>query len=78
MKRSNPGDINPWKAAGLVGALGADLVVCILAGYFAGVYLSKWTGGGQGWVAGGVIVGLAVGIISIVFLIKRVLEDSND
>lgn len=78
MKRSNPRDLNPWKAAGLVSAIGADLVVCIVAGYFAGVYLSKWTGGGPMWVAGGVLAGLAVGILSIVFLIKRILEDSND
>lgn len=78
MKRSKSDSTSLWKAAGLVSALGADLVVCILAGYYAGVYLSKWTGGGRSWVAGGVITGLVVGILSVALLIKRVLEDSDD
>ena len=75
MKKPNPGGMNPWKAAGLVSAIGADLVVCILGGYFAGAYLSEKSGHPI-WVAAGVIIGLAIGIASVVFMIKRVLEDS--
>jgi hypothetical protein len=67
--------MNPWKAAGLVSAIGADLVVCILGGYFAGAFLAdKW--GHPGWAAAGVIIGLALGIVSVIYMIKRVLEDS--
>jgi predicted acyltransferase len=75
MKKPDPGSMNPWKAAGLVSAIGADLVVCILGGYFAGAYLTKKSGH-PAWVAAGVIIGLAIGIVSVVFMIKRVLEDS--
>lgn len=69
---------NPWRAAGLVGALGADLVVCMALGYFAGRYVSNLTGGQTGWIVAGVLAGLAVGIFSIVLLIKRFLEDTDE
>lgn len=61
----------------MVSAIGADLIVCMAAGYFLGKYISDLTGQ-RVWIAGGLIVGMAVGIVSIVFLIKRLLEEPND
>lgn len=75
MKKTGPDKFNPWKAAGLVSAIGADLVVCVAGGYFAGAYLGEKTGR-LVWVAAGVILGIIAGIFSIVMLIKRFLEDS--
>lgn len=77
MKKSKP-DQNPWKAAGLVGALGTDLVVCLAIGYFGGSYLSRRMGGHKGWIIAGVLIGLAIGLVGIVLLIKRFLEDANE
>lgn len=76
MKPSKP-DLNPWKYAGLATALGSDLVVCILLGYFGGRFLSGYTGQ-KGWLAGGVLAGLFIGLVSIVFIIKRFVEDTNE
>jgi len=68
---------NPWKAAGLVSAIGADLIVCMVGGYYAGTYISDRTGQ-QGWIPAGVIAGMLLGIVGVVLLIKRFLEDSNE
>ncbi|MFD0871865.1 Putative F0F1-ATPase subunit (ATPase_gene1) [Chlamydia abortus] len=77
MKKPNPND-NPWRAAGMVSAIGADLIVCILLGYFGGSFVSDRFGLSPAWKAGGLIIGLFVGIVSVVFLIKRFLEDTNE
>lgn len=77
MKRSNPKDVNPWKAAGLVSAIGADLVVCMLGGYYGGSYIAARTNQPI-WTAAGLMIGLAIGIVTIVLLIKHVLEESHD
>jgi len=76
MKSSNPNE-NPWRMAGIMGALGMDMVLCLLAGYFGGSWLSERTGQ-RAWMIGGVLAGLVVGLISIVLLIKRFLEEGNE
>jgi len=76
MKRSNPND-NPWRMAGIMGALGMDMVVCLLLGYFAGSWLSERTGQ-RGWLIGGVLGGLVIGLLSIVLLIRRYLEEGKE
>jgi len=69
MKDPNPKD-NPWRAAALTSAIGVDLVVCLLAGYYFGDWLSHiW--GGTFWVLGGFLLGLAASIVSIYFMIKQ-------
>lgn len=77
MNQPNPND-NPWKAAGLVGILGVDLAICVLLGYYGGAYISERTGGHKMWVIAGLLLGLAAGIVSGIFLIKRFLEDTNE
>lgn len=67
---------NPLLAAALVGALGIQVGVCILLGYWAGAYISDRSGN-SGWVVGGVLIGLAVGIVSVILVVKKVMEDSN-
>jgi ATP synthase protein I len=69
MKQPNRND-NPWRAAALTSAIGIDLVVCLLGGYWFGDWLSQ-TLGGQMWMLGGFLLGLSAGIISIYFMIKQ-------
>lgn len=73
MKRKRESD-NPLRAAALVGALGVDMGVCILLGYWAGSYAAN-AFGAQGWIVGGVLIGLFVGIVSCALMVKVVLKD---
>lgn len=68
---------NPWRAAGLVGVMGLDIAVCLYAGYWLGDFAARRFNGSSGWIALGLFFGLAVGIGSVIFLVKRVLEDSD-
>ena len=77
MTKSDDQGPNPWRAAGLMGAMGLDLAVCMLIGYWLGSFASKRYGGSELWVVGGLLIGLAVGILSIVILLKKILEDTN-
>lgn len=67
---------NPWRAAGLLGAAGVDIALCILLGYWGGSWLSDRTGE-QKYRAIGTLVGLFVGIVSVVFLIRLYVKDSK-
>lgn len=67
---------NPLLGLALVGALGIQVAVCIFLGYWAGAYISDRSGN-SGWVVGGVMFGLTVGIVSAILVVKKVLEDSN-
>ena len=77
VKPQNNGD-NPWRAAGLVGAMGVEITVCIFIGYWLGKWAQNLFGGSEGWLLGGILFGLASGILSVVLLLKKVLRDSND
>jgi len=72
MNKSDKGD-NPWRAAGLVGAMGVNVAACITAGYWLGARL----GGTPGWVVAGVLIGLLTGILSCIAMVKLVLGDSD-
>lgn len=61
---------NPWRAAALTTAIGIDLVVCLLAGYWFGEWLSHMFGG-QLWLLGGFLLGLAFAVGSIYLMIKQ-------
>jgi ATP synthase protein I len=69
MKEPDPKD-NPWRAAALTSAIGIDLVVCLLAGYWFGEWLSHMFGG-QLWLLGGFLLGLASAVGSIYLMIKQ-------
>jgi hypothetical protein len=70
-------DNNPWRAIGLAGAVGVDLAVCILLGYWGGRWLSEQMGGARIFVAIGALVGLFVGLASVAFLIRSYLKDTK-
>lgn len=72
MDKKSKGD-NPWRAAGLVGAMGADMAVCITLGYVLGSRL----GGTPGWVLFGVLAGLAAGILTCVMLVRAAMRDGD-
>jgi F0F1-type ATP synthase assembly protein I len=72
MDKKGKGD-NPWRAAGLVGAMGADMAVCVALGYFLGSRL----GGTPGWVVFGVLAGLAAGIMTCVMLVRAAMRDGD-
>jgi len=73
MDKKGTGD-NPWRAAGLVGAMGLNVALCIFIGYWAGARL----GGSPGWVVTGLVVGLLVGILACMALVKAVLGGSDE
>ncbi|MFD1179166.1 AtpZ/AtpI family protein [Paenibacillus puldeungensis] len=76
-KPTNPGNGNPMKAITLVTALGINLAVCTVGGYFLGSWLDRqWLGNGLG-IGLGVLIGIAAGISGIFALIKLVLGGNN-
>ncbi|MFD1957903.1 AtpZ/AtpI family protein [Paenibacillus thailandensis] len=76
MNKKNRRD-NPLFAAGLVGALGLQVAVCIFLGYWIGSLAGSRFGGEKGWTVGGILVGLAVGILSAILLVKKVMEETD-
>ncbi len=68
---------NPLIAAALVGALGIQVAICIFIGYWIGSALDRRIGNGHGCTVGGILVGLAVGLLSAILLVKKVMEDSD-
>lgn len=78
-KPNKPGkNSNPWRAAALVSAIGADMLICILGGYYVGKWMSGRMGGEPIWMAVGTLTGLGFGIVSIVYLIKKFLLEDQD
>ncbi len=68
---------NPWRAAGLVGALGLEFAVLLVGGYITGSFFARQWGGSQVWAVVGLLIGLAVGILSAVLMVKKLLEDAD-
>ncbi len=68
---------NPWRAVALATAIGADLVVCMVAGYFAGLGLKNWFGGHPGWLVIGIMAGFLAGVAGLIFILRYYLEDRN-
>jgi VIT1/CCC1 family predicted Fe2+/Mn2+ transporter len=68
---------NPWKAMGLVSAVGVDLAVCMWAGYAAGAFVDQKLGNHMLWSLIGLGVGLVTGIFTVILLIKRFTGDDN-
>ncbi|UUZ91268.1 AtpZ/AtpI family protein [Paenibacillus sp. P25] len=76
MKKNNASD-NPWRAVALVSAIGADLVVCMLAGFWLGDLVSKWQGGRPIWLVVGVMLGFFVGVYSVFLILRKFTGGSN-
>ncbi|MDF2925851.1 MAG: hypothetical protein K0R57_4765 [Paenibacillaceae bacterium] len=68
---------NPLKYVGFAGAIGMNLVVWIVIGYFGGGAIARRTGL-EGFTAAGTLLGLFIGLASIVLMIKRILEETNE
>jgi len=71
-------DDNPWRAIGLTSAIGADLVVCMGAGYWVGNEISRYAGGQRIWIVVGIMLGFVVGVLSVVFLLRKFTGGSNE
>lgn len=65
-----PDSDSPWKAAALTTAIGFDLVLCLLVGYYLGSWVAEMTNGSFYWILGGLFVGLVSAIVSIIAIIK--------
>ena len=65
-----PPDDNPWRAAGLVSAIGVDLVVSIGLGWWVGNAYDQRQGTSYGSLIG-LLVGLGIGILTIALLIRK-------
>lgn len=73
----NRKDDNPLRAAALLGIMGVDVAVCILAGYGFGYWAHNKLGFSEGWIVGGVLAGLVVGIVSVVLLLRKFMEEAD-
>lgn len=73
-KNKSNDPLNPFRAAVLVSIVGADLAICLLAGYYGGGYVDKWLGTDMLWSLIGLIIGLFAGIISVIVLINKFTE----
>ncbi|TVY09285.1 AtpZ/AtpI family protein [Paenibacillus cremeus] len=76
MKSPSSND-NPWRAVALVSAIGADLVVCMLAGFWVGRLVSDWQGGQPIWLVVGIMVGFIVGVLSVILILRKYTGGSN-
>lgn len=67
-----PPDENPWRAAGLVSAIGVDLVVSLGLGWWIGNAYDQNHGTENGYLIG-LLVGLVAGIGTVAALIRKVM-----
>jgi ATP synthase protein I len=66
---------SPWRAIGLVSAIGIDLGLGTFLGFLGGSYLDKLLGSEPVGMVVGVLLGLLMGIVGITFLVKLFSED---
>lgn len=74
---NKPSGGNPWRVVGLFGAVGVDIAICMFAGYAGGRYVDRLTDG-RIWTAIGVAAGFFMGVASVVLIIKRYVEGSDE
>jgi ATP synthase protein I len=81
MKASNKGPNkrpdHPLKMVFIVNALGIDFVVCVVAGFYLGSYIERLTGNVL-WMVGGLLLGIGAGVWSVILLIKKFMEGSDE
>jgi hypothetical protein len=65
-----PPDENPWRAAGLVSAIGVDLAVSVGLGWWIGNAYDQNQGTQYGYLIG-LLVGLVAGIGTVALLIRK-------
>nr|WP_302057365.1 AtpZ/AtpI family protein [Paenibacillus sp. Lou8.1] len=62
----------------MVSAIGIDLTICTLGGFYAGKWLDAKLGGSGIWIGVSVLAGLVVGALSIALVIGKVLRDNHE
>lgn len=65
-----------WKTVFIVNALGADFVVCVLAGFYLGSYIQRITGQVL-WMVAGLLLGIGAGIWTAILIIQRYLGEND-
>jgi ATP synthase protein I len=73
---SNPQ--SPWKALSLVTVIGMDIVICIMAGVWLGRKADQYFGMAPWGMVAGVMIGIGVGVIIIIPLIKKLLKEQSE
>lgn len=73
MKKNHPE--SPWKAIGLIGSLGMELLILVVAGAYLGRKLDEHFQSEPIFLAVGVLGGFAAGIIGAVFTIRRLIKN---
>lgn len=66
---------NPWRAMALVGTIGVELAVLVYIGYWLGNKLDDVFYTSPFFLLIGILLGLAIGVFSIVKLINIFLKD---
>lgn len=66
---------SPWKAVSLVSLIGTNLVICTLLGVWLGRRLDELWGTAPWMLVTGVLLGMAVGVLVTIPVMKRFLGD---
>ncbi|WCK54350.1 AtpZ/AtpI family protein [Aneurinibacillus sp. Ricciae_BoGa-3] len=61
----------PMRAFALVGTIGIEMAISVLCGFWAGRWLDGWLHTAPWFLLAGILLGLALGITGILFLIKQ-------
>lgn len=66
---------SPWKYVGLIGSIGLELLFLMVFGAYIGRKLDERFQSEPLFLAVGVLGGLAVGIVAVVFTIRRLMKN---
>lgn len=77
MKMSNRND-RPWRTALSISGAGVLLALYILIGFYVGKWLADALNGSKLWLAAGSIVGLCLGIVNIIYLVKTFMGEQDE
>jgi len=67
--------INPWRAFGMVGVVGVELSVLLLLGIWLGKQADQYFGTTPVFLIVGMVLGLIIGIWSVIKLVKPFIGD---
>lgn len=75
MENKGNNNLNPWKAFAVVGVVGIELAILLLAGIWIGKKIDMIYHSSPIFLLVGIVFGLSIGIWSIVKLIKPFLGE---
>jgi len=73
--QTNRNSNSPWRAMGVVGAIGVELAVLLLLGLWLGKKLDMLLQTSPIFLILGMLLGLAIGVWSVIRIIKTYLGD---